>query len=85
MLPVDSEGVGSRLLLESEVEEAFKLVQLGGDGPLEGGEDDVGHCPGIRVPVRVEGPNRDFEDVDVEEASAAEEIGEGETAGSGEH
>ena len=28
--------------------------------------------------------SRGFEDLDVEEASAAEEIGEGETAGSGE-
>ena len=41
MLLLGSKGVGSRLLLESEVEEAFRLVLLGGDGPLEGGEDDV--------------------------------------------
>ena len=83
MLLLGSKGVGSRLLLESEVEEAFRLVLLGGDGPLEGGEDDVGHSPGIRVPIRVVG-SRDFEDIDVEEVSAAEEIVEGETAGSGE-
>jgi hypothetical protein len=67
--------------VQSEVEEAFRLVMLGGDGPLEGGEDDVGHSPGIRDPVV--GPDRDFEGVDVEEASASEEISEGETAGSG--
>ena len=65
------------------MEEPFRLVLLGGDGPLAGGEDDVGHSPGIRVPVRVVGPNRDFNDVDIEEGSAAEEICEGETAGSG--
>ena len=84
MLLVGSKGVGSRRLVESQVEEAFRLVLLGGDGPLEGGEDDVGHSPGSRVPVRVVGPIRDFKDVDVEESSAAEEIREGETAGSGE-
>ena len=66
------------------MEEPFRLVLLGGDGPLEGGEDDVGHSPGSRVPVRVVGPIRNFKDVDVEEASATEEILEGETAGSGE-
>ena len=83
MLLGGSKGVWSRLLVESEEEEAFRLVLLGGDGPLEGGEDDVGHSPGIRVPVRVVGPIRNFKDVDVEEASATEEILEGETAGSG--
>ena len=70
MLLVGSNGVGSRLLVESEVEEAFRLVLLGGDGPLVGGEDDLGHSPGIRVTVRVEGSNRDFKDVDVDVAGS---------------
>ena len=82
MLLVGLMGVGSMLLVESQVEEAFRQVLLGGDGPLAGGEDDVGHSPGIRVHVRVVSPNRDFKDVDDEEASATEVILEGETAGS---
>ena len=48
MLMVGSDGVGSRLMVESEVDEAFRLVLLGGDGPLVGGDDNVGHSPGIR-------------------------------------
>ena len=73
MLSVGLGEVGSRLLkklIKSEVEEAFRLVLQGGDGPLPlvDIEGELGHSPGSRVLVRVLGS--DFEDLDVEEASS---------------
>ena len=69
------------------MEEVFRLVLLGGDWPLplKDIEEDLGYSPSSEFWLDkldlVRALGSDFEDLDVEESSAAEEICEVETVG----